>query len=183
MNGTRKLKFPVFLPALPCARDDAIPASSTTGRHPALTALDRPKPPVCPPCTSTQTNLAAILEPEPGSPQRVPLPSTPFPTLLLTLLSSACSHIPTLCAMHNSALEHRGWDGSVVLLSLAFPWKTTKDTDPDGDSPTHRTSQLLCVSARQRVSSCYWGQAPDPCLAKTFSPRVGLSSRVFLNSI
>lgn len=31
MNGTWKLKFPVFLPALPCAQDDAIPAGSTTG--------------------------------------------------------------------------------------------------------------------------------------------------------
>lgn len=86
------------------------------------TALDRPKAPECPPCTPMQTNLAAIPQPEPSlgaASITSPSPAPPQP------------HLP--CLLHTFPpggggakmlpLRHSNGDGSVLLHSLAFPWK------------------------------------------------------------
>lgn len=199
-HGTQKLKFPIFLPALPSAREDCNPARSVTARYTALTAPDRPKLLPAHPCRHT----TAIFEPwhhpllRPGTsscshrwlqpcqpllsparlgglpPSRAFLPSL-FPALLPDPLRLHLA--PTfppflLCKM--LVLEHRSWHGSAVWHSLVFPWKTTKETDTNGETPARHPQVIppaLQPSAPQHVFSFYQGQAPDLLPAQTLPSR------------
>lgn len=63
MHGTWKLKFPIFLLALPSAQEDCNPSEQHYCKISSPISTDRPKLFACPPCTSMQTNLTAILKP------------------------------------------------------------------------------------------------------------------------
>lgn len=106
------------------------------------------------------------------------LPPSPFPALLPDPLGlHPARTFPPFVPCKMLALEHRSWNGSVVLHSLTFPWKTTKEPDPNGEHPQYNTQNIppalqlpATLFNSQQVMSCYPLRLQTTYPVKTFLP-------------